>query len=91
MKLLIDTLSLDFDVLQTQEVLDVVINLGGMLFHSKEILETGNIVELQLRLEVGTPRILLLSEVLRSEPTEDNETISTVVSFTYVVDPEKCQ
>ena len=89
MKLLIDTLSLDFDVLHTQEVLDVVINLGGMLFHSKEIIATGKIVELQLRLEVGTPRILVLSEVLRSELSEDNETISTIVSFTYVEAEDK--
>ena len=44
MKLVIETLSLDFDVLHKQEVSDVVINLGGMLFHSNEIIDSGKLV-----------------------------------------------
>lgn len=89
MKMLIETLSLDFDVLYKQEVSDVVINMGGMLFHSKEIVEQGKIVELQLRLEVGVPRMLVLAEVLKSEKKEGDDEISTIVSFTYIEQEDK--
>ena len=89
MKILVDTLSLDFDVLHKQEVADVVVNMGGMLFYTKEFFEQGKIIELQLRLEIGAPRILVLAEVLKSEKIDDSDMMSTIVSFTYIEKEDK--
>lgn len=88
-RLLIDTLGMDFDILHKQPLSDVVINLGGMQFNSDEVLAKGSVLELQIRLSLSMPRILIMAEVLRSGSVAESDNTVTVVSFTYIEPEDK--
>ena len=89
LRLLIDTLVLDLDMPIQQDCTDVVVNVGGMQFQTDTISPQGSVLELQLRLDLSTPRILIMAEVLRSEQADETGKISTIVAFTYIEQEDK--
>lgn len=89
LKLVEQTLSMNYDALHIQEEPEVVINTGGMLFHTRKILPVGSAVEIQLKLVPEIPRLLIIAEILRSEHTIKSEKITTTVAFTYTEPEDK--
>jgi uncharacterized protein YaaW (UPF0174 family) len=89
LKLLARAVLIDFDILHNHVDSVVSLNSGGMLFQSKDVLETGVAIEIQLKLSSEIPCLLIVAEVLRSERIKSSEKVSTVVSFTFTEPEDK--
>lgn len=89
LRLLKQIVSIDFDVLYKQVDSNVTINLAGMSFQTKEVLIVGCTLEIQIKLSQEIPRLLIMSEVLRSEVAQRSGEITTVISFTFTEPEDK--
>ena len=89
LKLLAQSVLIDFDILHNHVDSVVSLNSGGMLFQSKNILETGSVIEMQLKLSPVIPCLLIVAEVLRSERIKSSKNVSTAVSFTFTEPEDK--
>ncbi len=68
------------------------ISATGMQFFTPVPFRAGNVLELQLRLAPGQPRILVLAEVVSSTEKEDGPAnYATAVSFNYLNETDKDQ
>lgn len=88
-KLLTDILFMHDGLSLPTEIVDVVINVGGMRFATHELLEIGQVIELQIYLESYIPRILIIGEVLRNEFSEELDQAFAVVTFSYIEPEDK--
>lgn len=89
LKLFVETLSMDIEISSSSESADVVINLAGMKFETEEVLKPGQVMEIQIRLQSGMPRILLMGEVLKSEFSKELNQAFAVATFSYVEPDDK--
>ncbi len=80
---------IDFDILHNYVDSIVSLNSGGMLFQSKDVLETGSVIEIQLKLAPELPCLLIVAEVLRSDRIRSSKMIATAVSFTFTEPEDK--